>query len=463
MSKKDYFVFDEIAQKPEVKALFDKAIEQINSGDLPRVNKHYPIGLMVDKQKLLGSSVLEYRLSQEPLADFHYEDVRAFTEKLREMMSWHEVDYELRHWVEKALRDPYFKDEGNDFIYKKWVLNPGVGQVELPENIFRFACDIAIWNLKYGPSYASVTANEIFDWVTQLGSDLPEQLNKHGTGQLPKALQKWTGQGVSATTNDALAVIRITQKEESEASYGQVLDYLIELLTTTDFPRSYAIEYRGPSKTYLPIKGLPKKGVHQLFASAAAYPGLFEKMEAYARAAISEFNWYQNLDEEDGAMPGSFAVFALALADTRFAPLVLHYLNTVDGEHQSMHGNFVEAYIDAHGFTDTSLAYLMACAGNIQHLRHRKTYPALMANAQSLQALIAARQQHSSDAPSAIAALRANMESQSAAESAFTETRNVIWGEAASKDNGRKLIASAPPELQALYEQIFAPAAKRLP
>ena len=117
MSKNDYFVFDEIAQKPEVKALFDKALAQIDSGELPRVNRHYPIGLMVDKQKLLGSSVLEYRLSQETLADFHYEDVRAFTEKLRVLMGWHEVDYELRHWVEKALRDPYFKDEGNDFIY----------------------------------------------------------------------------------------------------------------------------------------------------------------------------------------------------------------------------------------------------------------------------------------------------------------------------------------------------------
>lgn len=461
MSKKDYFIFDDIAQKPEAKALFDKALEQINSGKPPKLNKQYPLGLMVDGQKLLGSSVLEHRLSLEDQANFHYDDVRAFTEKLRVLMGWNEVDYELRLWVEKHLCDPFFENKGNDW-HKQWVLKPSV-TVDVPEGVFRFACDVAIWNLKYGPSYASVTANEIFDWVTQLGSDLPEQLKKHGTGDLPKALQKWAGQGVSATANDALAVIRVTQKEESEASYGRVLDYLVELLTTTDFPRSYAIEYRGPSKTYLPIKGLPKKGVHQLFASAAAYPGLFEKMKAYARAAISEFNWYQNLEDEDCAMPGSFAVFALALADTRFAPLVLHYLNTVDGEHQSMHGKFVEAYIDTHGFSDTSIAYLMACAGNIQHLQHRKTYPALMANAQSLQALIAARQQHSADTPSGIAALRASLENQDAAESAFKAARAVIWGEAASKDNGRKLIASAPQELQALYEQIFAPAAKRLP
>lgn len=460
MSKNDYFVFDEIAQKPEVKALFDKALAQIDSGELPRVNKHYPIGLMVDKQKLLGSSVQEYRLSQETLADFHYEDVRAFTEKLRVLMGWSEVDYELRQWVEKALRDPYFEDEGDDFIYKKWVLKPGVGQVEVPENVFRFACDVAIWNLKYGPSFASVTANEIFDWVTKLGSDLPEQLKKHGTGQLPKALQKWTGQGVSATANDALAVVRITQKEESEASYGQVLDYLIELLTTTDFPRSYAIEYRGPSKTYLPVKGLPKKGVHQLFASAAVYPALHDKIEAYARAAMREFEWYQNLEDEDCAMPGSFAVFALAFADgqtgQRFAPLTLEYLHLADGEHQSLHGKFVEAYLDAYGFTEAGVAYLHACVGNIQHLAHRKTYPALMANAPSLQWLLTTRQRHQNDAPSATIALRANLEGRREAQLAYRELLEVIWGSAVIKEGGKKLMSTAPEELRPLYGQVFA-------
>lgn len=468
MSKKNYFVFHEIAQDPKVQALFDSAVAQIASGNSPRLNKHYPIGVMVDGQKLLGSSVMEYRLSQESLTDFHYEQLRDFCEKMRLLLGWNEIDYQLRQWVEQNLRDPFFFDEADDFIYKEWKLKPDVGPIQLPEEAFRFACDIAISYLKYGPSYASVTANEIFDWVTQLGSDLPAQLKKHGTGDLPKALAQWKGQGASATANDALAVIRITQKEESEAAYGQVLDYLTELLSTTSFPRSYAIEFRGPAKTFLPIKGLPKKGVHQLFASAAAYPGLHEKMAAYAQAAISEFDWYQNLDGEDCAMPGSFAVFALALADTRFAPLVLDYLHTVDGEHQSLHGKFVEAYIDQHGFTETAIAYLLACAGNIQHLRHRKTYPALMANAASLGALLKARQQHISDTPSANAALRAALESRSAAESAFQEARNTLWGEAASKDGGKRLISEATPELRTLYEQLFAPiaapiAARKLP
>ena len=52
MSKKNYFVFHEIAQDPKVQALFDSAVAQIASGNPPKLNKHYPIGVMIDGQKL---------------------------------------------------------------------------------------------------------------------------------------------------------------------------------------------------------------------------------------------------------------------------------------------------------------------------------------------------------------------------------------------------------------------------
>lgn len=459
MTERNYLIYDEIAQKPEVKALFDKAVQQILSDQPPGLNKHYPKGFMVDKQKLMGSSVLEYWLRSQPLADFQLQPTLDFVERTRVLLGWDEIGYELRLWVEENLCHPFFENQGNDWN-KQWVLKPGALPANVPDGAFRFACQIAVNHLKYGPSYASVTANEIFDWVTQLGSKLPEQLKKHGSGDLPKELAQWKGRGASATANDALAVIRINQKEENEQAYGEVLDYLLRLLTSTDFPRSYAIEYRGPTKTYLPIKGLPKKGVHQLFACAAAYPALHGRIAAYARAAMREFEWYQNLEDEDCAMPGSFAVFALALADgqadQRFAPLTLEYLHLADGEHQSLHGKFVEAYIEAHGFTEAGVAYLHACVGNIQHLAHRKTYPALMANARSLQWLLTARRQHQNDAPSATLALRANLEGRRETPLAYRELLEVIWGSTVVKEGGKKLMGSAPEELRPLYEQIFA-------
>lgn len=68
-------------------------------------------------------------------------------------------------------------------------------------------------------------------------------------------------------------------------------------------------------KLYLPIPGLPKKGVNQLFACAVQHPNLHPAMERYARLAMREFEWYQNLADEACAMPGTFAVFALGLEE----------------------------------------------------------------------------------------------------------------------------------------------------
>ena len=95
------------------------------------------------------------------------------------------------------------------------------------------------------------------------------------------------------------------------------LSYLCELLEQPEFPRSYSIEFRGPEKFYLPIPGLPKKGVHQLFACAVRYPRLHVRTENYARLAMQEDEWYQNLAGEFCALPGTFAVFALGLEGPR--------------------------------------------------------------------------------------------------------------------------------------------------
>ena len=176
--------------------------------------------------------------------------------------------------------------------------------------------------------------------------------------------------------------------------------------------------------------------MHQLFACAAAYPALHPAIEAYARRAMREYEWYTNLDAEDCAMPGSFAVFALGCASAAHAPLVLDYLALADGEHQSMHGRYVEGYLDAHGFTREAIAYLLACAGNIQHLRHRKTYAERIANADSLGWLLEARRRVAGDAPSSIAALRANLLGERVDEAAFRAARHAIWGEQADKDRG---------------------------
>ena len=89
----------------------------------------------------------------------------------------------------------------------------------------------------------------------------------------------------------------------------------------TKYGHSYAIEFKGQSKVYLPIKKLPKKGVNRLFANAILYPKIHDKIERYAKLAMNEFEWYLNLDGEYCAMPGTFAVFALGLYDEKITSL----------------------------------------------------------------------------------------------------------------------------------------------
>ena len=135
-----------------------------------------------------------------------------------------------------------------------------------------------------------------------------KQLKTAGSGKLPKAIQRRKTEHFTASANDAFATIRITARDSTEECYAEILDYLCAVLEQEEFPRSYSVEFRGKEKLYLPIPGLPKKGVNQLFACAVQYPSLHPIMERYARLAMREFEWYQNLADEACAMPGTFAV-----------------------------------------------------------------------------------------------------------------------------------------------------------
>ena len=264
------------------------------------------------------------------------------------------------------------------------------------DGLFRFACYVAICDLKFGPSYASVSAERIFNQVTQLGGDLPARLKRDGTEHLPGELAAFRGAGMSAKANDALAVIRITvRKKRGRLCAGARLPG--PPAVDHGLPALYAIEFRGPTRHTYPSR-FAKEGRAPAVRLRGGYPALHPAIEAYARQAMREYEWYTNLDAEDCAMPGSFAVFALGCASAAHAPLVLDYLALADGEHQSMHGRYVEGYLDAHGFTREAIAYLLACAGNIQHLRHRKTYAERIANADSLGWLLEARRRVAGDA-----------------------------------------------------------------
>ncbi len=154
-----------------------------------------------------------------------------------------------------------------------------------------------------------------------------KELKTNGSGKLPKNIQQRKTVHFTASANDAFATIRITARDSTEECYAEILDYLCAVLEQEEFPRSYSVECRGKEKIYLPIPGLPKKGVNQLFACAVQHPNLHPAMERYARLAMREYEWYQNLADEACAMPGTFAVFALGLEGRSRGALVIGVLD----------------------------------------------------------------------------------------------------------------------------------------
>ena len=155
-----------------------------------------------------------------------------------------------------------------------------------------------------------------------------------------------------------------------------MLDYLCEILEQEDFPRSYAVEFKGPEKSYLPITGLPKKGVNQLFACAVQYPGLHPLMERYARLAMRQYEQYTNLSDEQCALPGSFAVFALGMLGQEWWQLVWDYLDLCDDEHSHLQEKFLREYVKQFGFTADTVPVFVRGVLSMQNMKYSKDYAA---------------------------------------------------------------------------------------
>ena len=372
--KPTYFVFDDVLRDKSLRRYLDICIKEIQEGKAHKARTRAKAGypswpcFRVKGKEFLVSSVLEYYLYDLHCNGFISESAEAFTDKMRAICGWQwDVDRVLRKWIERVVINPFFYDASDSEYEHKWVLNPENPGYTLTDEQLKFACYIAVCFTKYGHSFDKSFTKEIFDLVTALGSKLPAQIKKNGSGSMPKEIAKCKTEDFSCIANDAFATIKISVKNESEESYSIILDYLCDLLEF-GFSHSYAIEFKGQSKVYLPIKKLPKKGVNRLFANAILYPNLHDKIERYAKLAMNEFEWYLNLDGEYCAMPGTFSVFALGLYDEKYHELVCDYLALCDGEHQSIQGEFILAYIEKFGFTEKGFELYRLCEENIQEL-----------------------------------------------------------------------------------------------
>jgi len=220
----------------------------------------------------------------------------------------------------------------------------------------------ALFQIKYGTySYDTKFACEdLKNAMNKYNSQKAKQYLEKGTGILSDELIYYKDENLECKANDVLATVNIKIKNEVALSYEKALDFIINLLSN-GFPHSYAIKFSSKSeKEFLNIKGLAKSSTHRFFRRILDFPELYDKLEIYAKTAMKEFEWYQDLLEEGekSCLPGSYAVFGLGLYNEKYFPLIEEYYSKVDDEHQLVHQYFIEALIDRYGVTEKSLSII---------------------------------------------------------------------------------------------------------
>ncbi|MDO4258371.1 MAG: DUF6138 family protein [Actinomycetaceae bacterium] len=451
MSTNNILYLSDAQENEEVAVIFRSAIDAVTSGVAKAKTLNYRSVIILDSHYIEADSLLEFKLHEQPAPSFDADKEWDFVIRLVSLFKWATFSGTLRQWVEKNLRDSWMiKDERTG----RRILNPELNTQDIPPALFDFACRIAVANMKWGASYSSITTEEIFSLLEKLGSDLPEKLKKDGSGDLPADLVSASYDGARISANDVTAIISVNITEHTADSYKAALEHIIRLLSTTDFPRSYWIQYQGPGEELLPIEELPAADVHRFFASAATFPQLLPLIAEYVQAGLTEHHWYTDpdLDEEYCAAPGTFAAFATAWANQKYSPTLLHYLTQVDGGHQELHIYFVRDYLLKYGPTPESLAALCIASVNCQDFGHDERFPALVANEQALKTLLALLGSPQEGVDPRVAALRASLGEID--EDYISRVRYALW-DRDEESGGKETLASAPEELRPLYEKIF--------
>ena len=346
-------------------ALLEKFIEAINNNTV-KIDKAYPNPYLLDSgEKFLLSPIIEYFFQTRPFSKEFY---ISFVEKLRKLNGFDSYRYTLGLQAEELVFNSFErvkKGKYKIFIPKTKEELPKPILTEEQKELLSFICYIAVSHIKYGPSYATVTANEYFDVVTELGSDEVEQLKKYGTGKLSKQLTDYKDKDFVGKANDVFAKISLKLITETEESYAKALNFVNNLLKS-DFPKSFEISFSSKTKELLPVKGLPKCGQNYFFAGAVN----------------------TNLEAENCAMPSSFAVFALGLQDEKYFDTLIDYYQTIDGEHQSIQQKFTPVFLEKFGINEKSIKVYINAILSMQEHPHNKVFTSYFISENSLKLLL---------------------------------------------------------------------------
>ncbi|RZK29025.1 MAG: hypothetical protein EOO63_09920, partial [Hymenobacter sp.] len=134
-----------------------KYVEAVFAGTCRATKAYSSLYRLPGYQDCLDSPLIAYYLQQQP---FVLAEAIEFVEQLCKIdpKGFNGIYYPLDKWLEATIRDPFFTNAGDKWNVQ-FVLNPGVDLASINPDHLKFMCYVAVCHLKFGPSFASVTAN----------------------------------------------------------------------------------------------------------------------------------------------------------------------------------------------------------------------------------------------------------------------------------------------------------------
>ncbi|MDU1889404.1 MAG: DUF6138 family protein [Dysgonomonas sp.] len=268
----------------------------------------------------------------------------------------------LEQWALKEFFPRYFKIDGPDYNFTA-TLRDNVKIEESDTPLIDIVIYASILILKYAPSYSRDTGKKYLNMLSELGFKDAKEILKSGSNTFDKADKYYKDENLECLANDVFATFTINIKNESADSYNKAIDFICNL-QQKGFPKSYQIKFKSSAKNLLPIKKIGKSKTQQFFANALQYPELYDKIEQYASIVTEpdyQYEWYEDVEAEFCAKPGTYAVFGLGLTDIKYLPIVRKYMKNVDEEHQEVQNYFTNSFIEKWGVSPETIPAITDC------------------------------------------------------------------------------------------------------
>ena len=184
--------------KPEVQEelqpLFDRCIQDTIDGRSTRLDSLWPPVVVSSEGAPFEVHDLVRKWAELQRAEtLDAEKAIAFSENLRRLSRWHEIDHYLLDLLKRELQEKYFVGTGREDDHRwdrEYSLKPGIRAEEVPEPLLRFACYVAVSYKVYGMDFEYLDTNYLLGLVEKVRPDMVKKLRENGTGRLPISLQK---------------------------------------------------------------------------------------------------------------------------------------------------------------------------------------------------------------------------------------------------------------------------------